>query len=114
MEPKWKEGFKVLNAGRRSCTIWGPFAVEYLENEPVKPKKDNGPLCVFKDLKYAQKFMGITVGKVNFDRSHKIVPCRFTESKKKRVWVHGYESLSDKLKNLPKGTILADQVICLE
>ena len=105
-------GYKVLSKYRDSVIISRVNAhefksVHYPINKEVKPHYGAGPLCVFKTFKAASNFE-----KTNTYFESLIVKCHYKRSLHKCVWVNGKETVSYAC--LPKGTMLADSVTCLE
>lgn len=104
---KWQLGYKViLKDGRVSCIVGHN---EYKKLTVTKPVKGYGPLCVFVDEKSARAFK-----QSHYFDEVKIVPCVFVRSKETKIWEIGRKGYAVKIRRLPKGTVLASQVICLE
>ena len=104
-----KRGWKVLvgNSTRTSCVARGDARVHYNKNVETFPKKAYGPLCVFDSKQAAYAFIKLKTAWPDF----MIVECRYKKSKHKKIW-DGCITLS--LSGLPRGTVLADSVTCLE
>ena len=110
---KWKKGWKVIRIdhqqNRVSCVTNGSV-VKYLKNKITNRPVTCGPLAVFKTRQAARDFVA------KWFWSRKIVKCLYTESKDvslwcpRASWVGGTKNRHD----LPKGTLLAEKVKCLE
>ncbi len=83
----------------------------YHKGTKVKPKKNCGPLCIFNTFEHAMEL------KKPFASAF-IVQCEYKPSRIKEIYYPTTNALMGKivvsLRKLPKGTILADSVICLE
>ena len=102
-------GYKVLTRNRHSIIVKGKAArIYYPRQKTVCPLDDCGPLCVFKTQKTAKKFACMVIGSAYYT----IVKCKYKESPYKMIWTKN--SATSSLKSLPRGTILADSVTCLE
>ena len=113
-------GWKILSKDRRSLVIRKCDVVcNYPVGEPTRPREHCGPLTVFKDEESAHRFIASmkAVG-ARFLNKHLIVRCEYTESKSTEVSMSSatdgdlYHRIS--LDQLPSGSALADEVVCLE
>lgn len=101
-----KKGYKVLSSGRTSaiCTQY----ITYPKNTRVYPKSGNGPLAVFDSEKKAR----LWASRYAFLKI--VVPCYYICSKHTYQWVVANSGSTHFGSFMPKGTILADWVECLE
>lgn len=111
MEKRAEIGWKVVRreSGER---FYSPLAVKPLEysfEEYVRPKPEDGPLCVFSQEKDAEKFAA-HLRRERPDWDIAIFPCFFFRSNKKSVWTN-LLGLRNEEKELPPGTVLAEQVM---
>ena len=102
-----EEGYKVVSVSRRgrywSWLKWGsPGSIQYKKNVPVKPYKHYGPLCVYSRLEAAKQ-------RAREIDNNSIFKCFYKPSRKRSVFVPG--GLPNHVANLPKYTVLADEVI---
>lgn len=99
-----EEGFKVVFVqGSELFSVCERLAeVAYAIGKVTKPLKNCGPLCVFDNEEDARKF------KMGTDAVYK---CKYSRSKHDRVW---NRDTSTSIMFLPKGTVLADEVILTE
>jgi hypothetical protein len=104
-------GYKVLTIYRKSAIVsrvsrkgQGKGTVYYPPHKKVVPNSGCGPLCIFTKLSQAMVFKKIQAP------SGIVVKCNYEKSLKNHIWIFEYLSISF----LPRGTILADSVTCLE
>ena len=106
-----KIGYKVLTTDRMSIiSNKNEGGIHYPKNVEVKPKPNNGPLCVFDSRVAALNFAKWLYCCI-------IVKCNYTKSTETTIWTlvgHNIPTLKVPLCNLPYETILADSVTCLE
>jgi len=104
----WKKGWKVLRTNRESYFRGGSIGscVYHIETATY-PQPSCGPLCVFRTKRLATKF----VNYMNWEPAL-VVPCIYTPSKSTNVWDTIIRR--DINEKFPRGTKLADKVICLE
>ena len=108
-------GYKVLTRNRLSAVVSRMSSNEiksksiyYPICKKAIPKGKQGPLCVFTTYSQAKAFK-----KIHQDGTGIIVKCHYKKSVKERVWFNN-ETSGVYIAFLPKGTILADSVTCLE
>ena len=114
----WIKGWKVIRNDRMSCTAdIRTLPILYLKNKETSRHNNQqvfGPLAVFKTRKYAREFKDEYGGR--FCTQHwkstywKVVRCEFKKSKAMALW----ENPCHRQCRLPKGTVLAEKVKCLE
>jgi len=109
MKKQYEKGYKVVREGDR-FGVFCPAVLSTLElcyqvNKPTRPKPEYGPLCVFKNLKTAQHF-GVELPHRIF-----IFQCSYLPSKRGAAWTPWTIA---PLLMLPKGTVLADEVVLLQ
>ncbi len=113
-------GYKVLAEDRKSVMVTETMGkVHYPLWGVAVPNKDCGPLCIFDSMLTAIHFKtaNICLGQIKT-----IVVCAYTLSHSKSVWnnlthkgsLDQEITLYMPLTSLPRGTILADSVTCLE
>jgi hypothetical protein len=118
---KLKKGWKVLtNKNYSAVQDYNRGGLRYKEGEFVVPRKNCGPLTVFKTKKAAEFFR---TGMYNFNSKYRIKPCIYIQSKKRDVWYRSGLLLDSKLslKELykynslkPRSVALADKVKILK
>ena len=107
-------GYKVLTYKRRSCiTVLKRGGLYYPRSVAVRPKRNAGPLCVFKRKKDAKQFARDYIWPRH---AAFIVKCKYEPSSEMAIWNPGppYRSFFQSLFELPPGTALATTVTCLE
>lgn len=110
MTEKQKIGYKVLQVNRKSAVMYDSFGcLYYHKGKKVTPKKGCGPLCVFSSFYDARVFVEWLT-----DTQKIIIKCYYKPSSIDYVWDEKNKKLSKHLIGLPKGTVLADSVTCLE
>jgi len=107
---KWREGYKVLKASNRS-SIMSRKKVKYLKNRTAKRPKKCGPLTLFSSREDAEYVFGFLLN----DNIALLVKCEYLPSKCKTIWVEKHKkAFRWALDELPLGTVLAEQIRCLE
>lgn len=78
----------------------------YVPGKPTRPKPGYGPMCVFGGRLEALEF-----ARIYGDHKTQVLACKYVPSKEGAVW----DGLGFyRLRSLPKGTILADEVTIKE
>lgn len=103
-----EQGFKVTREGRSCIRPASAGSVPYNMNEWTIPKGGNGPLCLFRTLDSALKFVNSHFLPEDGVEIHR---CIYEPSKSTSIWRHW--SRSTDLRFLPLGTVLADAVMIL-
>jgi hypothetical protein len=106
-----KIGYKVLTKDRWSSVMKSEHGGrKYDINKEVKPISDCGPLCVFDTYNNAGRFREMfCLGRAL------TVKCKYIQSKQIYIsFIYLGNEERRILTKLPKGTILADSVTCLE
>lgn len=104
-------GYKVLTEHRRSLlTPLYRGGKIYIKNIKVTPENGYGPLCIFKSYETAACFRTMWCATTNINI---IVKCKYIESIKSQIHMRFQTNGPEKI-DLPRGTVLADSVICLE
>ncbi len=109
-------GYKVITDARHSAIVTiSTGGVEYPKLKKTKPKKLCGPLCIFDTLDQAMDFVQKRCIITAFRESDfQIVTCKYKKSKTAAIWNTDSWSSEFGLSSLPRGTVLADSVTCLE
>ena len=106
-----KTGYKVLTHQRRSCVIALRMGGRYYPvNKVAKAKRGYGPLCVFANKRDAERFAAVEA------RPHEwlIAKCKYEPSRLEKIWHSRNPDWGRSLCFLPKSTVLATAVTCLE
>jgi hypothetical protein len=109
-----KDGFKVLRISNRhlvSATTIGE-SLRYYTNRKNYPKPGNGPLCVFKTLYHASKFVeDLVSARFDFDAGKYVViyECEYETSRRRKIWTIDDPS-GRLLYDLPQDKALAEWV----
>ena len=109
---KWEKGWKIITKEKR-ISIISNHPVEYKKGTKTTPEKNNGPLAVFTNREAAEYFRRGVYEQIT-------VLCKYIPSKEIDMWywsppLTSYrQRMSRPLLGCPKGTVLADAVVCLE
>lgn len=104
-------GYKVITKSRRSAISANLYSgLHYPINKEVTPKMGCGPICVFQTIHQARAFKD---GRVFTTKGLRLVKCKYIKSSKVHIWDR-YSLKMYEIMLLPRGTILADSVTCLE
>lgn len=101
-----KQGWKVLRIQSRRSIIMGAYndGKKYPVREWVRPNLNCGPLALFRDrdtaLLWAERMRSF------------VVACHYKRSFRRSVWCVSMERKV--LRRLPRGTVLARAICCLE
>ena len=109
---KWLDGFKVVKRRPRgkwgSCMVSWPLAgVYYIPGQKTRRKsRGDGPLAVFTTLRaafwWARQYTLTPL---------EVLPCKYTQSKQRALWVAGSPDSRLREELLPSGTDFANIVI---
>ena len=124
MSQKWYKGYKLLDPynynpdeqrhkrGRVSlCVGNSPTrVVRYPLMEEARPQPGAGPLTVFTRKADIQKFFDAN----GWEDTTTVVRCVFIKSADQEQGLWGVNTFGRRFTKLPKGTVLADVVLCLE
>ena len=104
--------WKVLTKKRFS--IASPITVKYRVCEWVRPPALCGPLCCFETLHHAKHFMKYTL--TSFSEEDVLyVTCQYLPSREVSIYYMDYSRVTKRhLSSLPRGTLLAKSIRCLE
>jgi hypothetical protein len=103
---KWKEGWKVIYAENRTSIV-SRRMVKYPKNRVAKRPKNCGPLTLFDTEKHAREAFSYQLTNREWALC---VRCEYLPSRCKTIW----HQLGRSSIKLPRGTILAEQIRCLE
>ena len=106
-------GYKVVDLARKSLIVQILYGGRtYHTNKKIVPRPNCGPLCVFKTIVQAQTFKHTRL----YPNRIKIVKCKYEKSSEAYVWSSDYKHRISRyhINELPRGTVLADSVTCLE
>lgn len=111
--PGLKIGFKVVSRDCKSVLVFGEHAKKiYKKDVSVTPSEGCGPMCVFADLPFSIDFINTFFWAERFEDT-RLFMCEYKPSDIKSIWSH-YSSEPIYLKELSKGTVLADSVTLLQ
>ncbi len=109
-------GYKVLTLRRHSIIQYPrDGGIYYPVLKKVKPQVGYGPLCLFESYEMADMFR---LDAASYHALGRIVKCRYEKSLENSIWscdnIYNGKAVKIYISTLPRGTILADSVTCLE